>query len=114
MTTTLAPSALARAAADYAARRWPVLPLHHVTRPGTKAGPDRGRCSCGSRSCTSQGKHPDARLAPRGLKDATTDPELVASWWDRHPTANVGMVTGVAFDAARPRQPPGARRTTRS
>lgn len=30
----------------------------------------------------------------RGLHDATTDPEIIDSWWRRWPSANVGVVTG--------------------
>jgi hypothetical protein len=60
---------LADAAADYAWRGWPVLPLH--------------------------GKVP--RTA-HGLKDATTDPQTVERWWRLWPDANVGLRTGVVFD----------------
>lgn len=79
------PSRLQRAAADYAARGWPVVPLH------TPAG---AGCSCAARqACGSPGKHP---RVPHGLHDATTDPERIYAWWRRWPTANVGIVTGAA------------------
>jgi hypothetical protein len=55
----------------YADRGWPVLPLHPSTkRPAT----------------------------PRGLLDATTDQRQIREWWRRSPLANIGLVTGVAFD----------------
>lgn len=71
------------AALGYAARGWPVLPLHTAT--GT------GGCSCGDPDCGSIGKHP--RTA-HGLKDATTDPATIAKWWGLWPVANVGIRTG--------------------
>jgi hypothetical protein len=57
------------AALDYA-RRWPVLPL--------------------------KGKLP---LTTHGLRDATSDAEAARDWWQRWPTANIGLRTGMAFDA---------------
>lgn len=39
----------------------------------------------------------DARpRTPRGIADASTDPDRVASWWGRYPTANIGVPTGSA------------------
>lgn len=32
----------------------------------------------------------------RGVHDATTDPDRVAAWWERAPSANVGLACGVA------------------
>lgn len=76
---------LARAAAGYAAHGWPVLPLH---------APAGGGCSCpAGRGCGSAGKHP--RTA-RGLRDASTDADVIARWWQRWPDANLGVVTGAA------------------
>jgi hypothetical protein len=34
----------------------------------------------------------------RGLYDATTDLNMIKSWWTRHPRANIGLRTGVSFD----------------
>jgi hypothetical protein len=40
------------------------------------------------------GKAPHPRLAPRGFKNATTDPTIIKRWWRDAPRANVGVVTG--------------------
>jgi hypothetical protein len=77
---------LGEAAQDYAARGWPVQPLHSWTGD---------RCSCGRPDCTSPAKHPRLR---HGLNEATTDVEVVGGWWDRWPRSNIGLRTGVAFD----------------
>ncbi len=71
------------AALTYAARGWLVFPCWGVTD---------GACDCG-KTCTSPGKHPITR---NGLKDATTDAEQIAEWFDQHPNANVAIVTGAA------------------
>lgn len=59
----------------YAANGWPVFPLEP------------------------QGKQPIGRLVPNGLKNATTDETTIRHWWDQQPDANIGIPTGVAFDA---------------
>lgn len=71
------------AALAYAARGWPVLPLHSVR--------DR-RCTCArSDRCESAGKHP---LNPHGVAEAATDAATIRKWWTRWPFANVGIATG--------------------
>ena len=65
----------------YAARGWPILPLHAIVE---------GHCTCNS-SCRSPGKHPRTR---NGLKDATTDPAKINRWWTKWPDANIGIATG--------------------
>lgn len=62
------------AALAYASAGWPVLPL----MPREKV--------------------PLGLLAPRGLLNATTDPDLVGKWWTHEPEANIGLRTGEAFD----------------
>ena len=74
------------AAQTYAARGWPVLPLHTITH---------GHCSCGRSECSSPGKHPRTK---NGLKNASVDQDQIADWWDQWPAANIGLLTGVAFD----------------
>ena len=83
------------AALDYAARGCPVLPLHHPMSFGPREGPARATRSCRGDDCRSQGTHPRTL---NGLKDASTDPAIVAAWWQRWPRANVGVLTGVLFD----------------
>lgn len=37
-------------------------------------------------------------LTRHGFKDATTDPDIIAAWFDQWPDANLGIPTGIAFD----------------
>lgn len=77
------PSPLGQAAGDYAARGWPVFPLHSRLSDGG--------CSCGKPACDSPAKHPRTRF---GLKEATTDHNRIVAWWRNSPNANVGLATG--------------------
>lgn len=70
------------AALEYARQGRPVFPCHT---------PTHGGCSCHRDGCSSPGKHPRTR---NGLRDASSDPRVVAAWWRRWPDANVGVVTG--------------------
>ena len=74
-------ASLLDSAIGYAARGWPVLPLHAIVE---------GRCTC-NKSCRSPGKHPRTRS---GLKDASTDPGVINRWWTQWPDANIGIATG--------------------
>jgi len=85
------------AALEYATMYgWPIVPLH-TPREGKP-------CDCNRplepttmpdgtvfEPCKSPGKHP--RLM-HGLKDASTAPDTIQSWWRMWPQANVGIVTG--------------------
>ena len=79
------------AAAIELATRFPVFPLWTVL-PAKHA--DGFVCACGKFGCKNQGKHPMARLAPHGLKDATQDVRTVNHWWRCRPDANIGIATG--------------------
>jgi O-acetyl-ADP-ribose deacetylase (regulator of RNase III) len=97
---------LREAALAYARRGIPVVPLHYpverVSRPGAVG------CSCRAPDCDKPGKHPLAGLVPHGVKDATTDPAIIAAWWQRYPYANIGLATGYAFDVLNVDAPAGA------
>lgn len=71
---------------------WPVLPAKHA---------DGFICGCGKLNCANPGKHPLGKLAKRGCKDATQDPERIRWLWKCRPDANIGLATGdglVAID----------------
>jgi len=79
-------SPLGDAALRYAAHGWAVFPCWW---------PEAGGCACSKgKECTRAGKHPLARLAPNGLLDATTDPNIVRGWWAQYPQANVAIRCG--------------------
>jgi hypothetical protein len=87
-------SALLAAVLAYAARGIPVYPVHWP-RP-TPGGATLG-CSCPrGPACDRPAKHP---LVRHGTNDATTDPAQLERWWQRWPHANLGLATGVVFDA---------------
>lgn len=85
---------LLEAALNYARRGWRVLPLESVD--------GNGACSCGRATCKPGGsneksvaKHP---RIPDWQNAATTDKATIEAWWERWPTANVGIATGAASD----------------
>lgn len=47
-------------------------------------------------ACTPHSKEPLYRRLPHGVKDATTDPELIRSWFTEDPDANLGVRCGSA------------------
>lgn len=58
--------------------------------------PQGAICACPKGAeCPSPAKHP---LTYNGLKDATTDAQTIATWWERYPSANIGLITGDAID----------------
>jgi hypothetical protein len=75
------------AALEYARRNWPVIALHT---------PEGQSCSCGEVDCGGAAKHPryHRESLPSGLKSATTDVNLIQTWWKLWPEANVAIVTG--------------------
>jgi hypothetical protein len=87
-------SALLDAALAYAARGIPVYPVHW---PRPTPGGASLTCSCPREAgCDRPAKHP---LVRHGIKEATTDPDRIGRWWQRWPAANLGLATGVVFDA---------------
>ena len=66
---------------------WAIVPLHWVRRDGS--------CSCGDHPCKGKpGKHPYSKLVPRGVLQASSDPDVVAAWWAEYPEMNIGVRTG--------------------
>lgn len=81
-----APMNMLPAALAYAQRlNWPVFPVQGISN---------GHCTCGDPQCDRPGKHPLGKLVPHGLKDSSTDPEVISRWWREAPWANIGVVTG--------------------
>ena len=82
-------SAFLDAALDYASRGWPVFPIAprgKLPVIPSAHGPAEPACAG---ECGRDG---------HGFYDATTDPDRIAEWWRRWPTANIGVRTGVLFD----------------
>jgi len=80
-------NSLADAAVTYARRGWRVIPLHHVREYG-----ETPICGCWKREgCHTPGKHP---MINNWRETASTDIELVATWWRVWPRANVGLLMG--------------------
>lgn len=65
-----------------------VLPLHHPVEDGGTL-----RCSCRRSDCSQPAKHPFGRLVPKGLKDASNDPDVVRGWFSEA-SVNIGITTG--------------------
>jgi len=87
-------SALLDAALGYAAAGIPVYPAHW---PRPAPGGATLACSCPrGPACDRPAKHP---LTRHGGTDATCDPAQLARWWRRWPHANLGLATGIVFDA---------------
>jgi hypothetical protein len=87
-------NALLDAALGYAELGIPVYPVHW---PRSIPGRASLTCSCPrGPSCDRPAKHP---LLRHGVKQATTDPHRIGGWWYRWPQANLGLATGVVFDA---------------
>jgi hypothetical protein len=85
---------LLQAALGYAAWGVPVYPVHWPHSDAAGAGL---ACSCPrGRYCDRPAKHP---LVRHGVQDATTQAAQLERWWQRWPHANIGLATGVVFDA---------------
>jgi hypothetical protein len=82
-------------AAQYGSMGWPVCAGAHPYR-GTRASMEPGRaCSCDRVGCPAPGAHP---VSPAWQMQATVDLNVIESWWETRPEANVILVTGRVFD----------------
>jgi hypothetical protein len=82
-------------AAHYASMGWPVCLGAHTYR-GTRGSIEPGRaCSCDRVGCPAPGAHP---VSPAWQTQATVDTNVIGSWWETRPEANVILVTGRVFD----------------
>jgi Bifunctional DNA primase/polymerase, N-terminal len=82
-------------AARYAAMGWPVCPGAHSYR-ASRGSIEPGRaCSCDRVGCPAPGAHP---VSPAWQLQATVDLDVIESWWQARPEANVMLVTGRVFD----------------
>jgi putative DNA primase/helicase len=68
----------------YAAEGFPVLALYNRKMSGI--------CMCGNAACDKPGLHPRTE---NGVRDATTNRELIEKYWDKWPNAKIGVATGV-------------------
>jgi Bifunctional DNA primase/polymerase, N-terminal/Primase C terminal 1 (PriCT-1) len=77
------------AALDLASKGFPVFQCYgvHALSDG------RFGCDCGSPCGRDAGKHPHSRYAKKGLLNASTRSNFIASWWSAEPNANIGLVT---------------------
>jgi hypothetical protein len=82
-------------AAQYASMGWPVCVGAHSYR-GKRGSIEPGRaCSCDRVGCPAPGAHP---VSPAWQMQATVDLNVIGSWWETRPEANVILVTGRVFD----------------
>jgi hypothetical protein len=87
-------NSLLDAALGYAAHGIPGYPVHW---PRRVPGGTSLACSCRhGTACDRPAKHP---LVRHGINDATTDPSQLEHWWQQWPHANLGLATGIVFDA---------------
>ena len=71
-------------ALGYAAAGIPVFPLHWVKQDGN--------CSCRQGAlCQAKGKHPRIK---NWNEEATTDAAKIKAWWEKAPSANIGIPMG--------------------
>ncbi|MFF4651710.1 bifunctional DNA primase/polymerase [Streptomyces sp. NPDC001380] len=71
-------------------RHWDVCPGTWLVE-----GDGRTRCSCGDRTCSAPGAHPDG---PDWRSLAGSSPAAVRRWWAERPQASVILPTGRSFD----------------
>ena len=82
-------------AAQYASMGWPVCLGAHPHQ-GKRAAREPGQaCSCDRVGCPAPGAHP---VSAAWQMQATVDLNVIQSWWETRPEANVILVTGRVFD----------------
>jgi hypothetical protein len=86
---------MADAAIRYAVMGWPVCIGAFSPLPAQRSAERRRACSCDRIGCPAPGAHP---VSPAWQSMASSDPELIANWWQATPAANVILVTGRVFD----------------
>src|SRR5699024_11155950 len=59
-----------------------VFPTHSIIQD---------KCTCNNLNCSNKGKHPATR---NGVKDATTNAEVITKWWTDRPYLNIAIATG--------------------
>jgi Bifunctional DNA primase/polymerase, N-terminal len=78
------PAARVKTALECAKIGMRVAPLH---------GMKDGKCTCGDAECRRPGQH--VRM-PNGIDDATSKPEEIKAFFEKHPKAKLAIATGVA------------------
>jgi hypothetical protein len=86
---------LGAAAVQYASMGWPVCLGAHPYR-SARGSLEPGRaCSCDRVGCPAPGGHP---VSAAWQMQATVDHNVIQTWWETRPEANVILVTGRVFD----------------
>lgn len=67
----------------YTEKGLPLFPVYGVDK--------NGNCACGKSDCSSPCKHP---MTKNGLKDATTEINIIKAHWEKYPDSNIGIATG--------------------
>lgn len=58
---------------------------------------ENGSCACGDSECgnpasrNNPGKHPLQKLVRDGRDNSTNNVDIISSWWDKYPKANIGL-----------------------
>ena len=86
---------LGAVAAQYASMGWPVCLGAHPYRSARGSREPGRACSCDRVGCPAPGAHP---VSPAWQMQATVDLNVIQSWWETRPEANVILVTGRVFD----------------
>jgi Bifunctional DNA primase/polymerase, N-terminal len=96
---------LGAAAMQYASMGWPVCLGAHPYRSARGSLEPSRACSCDRVGCPAPGAHP---VSPAWQMQATVDHNVIQTWWEARPEANVILVTGRVFDVLDVPVPPGS------